>query len=34
LIIFFLGVQGIYLARIFTEVKRRPYTITRNIYRT
>ncbi len=33
LIIFFLGVQGIYLAKIFSEVKQRPYTIIRNIYR-
>ena len=33
LIIFFVGVQGIYLAKIFSEVKQRPYTITRQIYR-
>ena len=33
LIIFFLGVQGIYLSKIFTEVKQRPYTIIRHIYR-
>ena len=32
LIIFFLGVQGIYIAKIFTEVKQRPYTIIREIY--
>lgn len=33
LIIFFLGVQGIYIAKIFTEVKQRPYTIVRAIHR-
>lgn len=33
LIIFFLGVQGIYLSKIFFEVKQRPYTIIRHIYR-
>jgi len=33
LIIFFLGVQGIYLSKIFSEVKQRPYTIIRHIYR-
>jgi putative glycosyltransferase len=32
LIVFFLGVQGIYLAKIFTEVKQRPYTIIRDVY--
>jgi len=32
LIIFFLGVQGIYVSKIFLEVKRRPYTIVRQIY--
>ncbi|MDN8612833.1 glycosyltransferase family 2 protein [Variovorax ginsengisoli] len=32
LIIFFLGVQGIYIAKVFSEVKRRPYTIIRQIY--
>lgn len=32
LIIFFIGVQGIYLAKIFLEVKQRPYTIVRQIY--
>jgi putative glycosyltransferase len=32
LIIFFLGVQGIYLAKIFTEVKQRPFTIIREVY--
>lgn len=33
LIIFFLGVQGIYLSKIFSEVKQRPYTIIRRIHR-
>lgn len=33
LIILFLGVQGIYLSKIFSEVKQRPYTIIRNIHR-
>lgn len=33
LIIFFLGVQGIYLSKIFSEVKQRPYTIIRSIHR-
>jgi putative glycosyltransferase len=33
LIIFFLGVQGIYLSKIFSEVKQRPYGIIRHIYR-
>ena len=32
LIIFFLGVQGIYLSKIFSEVKQRPYTIVRHVY--
>jgi putative glycosyltransferase len=32
LIIFFLGLQGIYISKIFSEVKQRPYTIVRNIY--
>jgi putative glycosyltransferase len=32
LIIFFTGIQGIYIAKIFTEVKQRPYTIIRQIY--
>lgn len=34
LIIFFLGVQGIYISKIFSEVKQRPYTIIRRIYRS
>jgi putative glycosyltransferase len=33
MVIFFLGVQGIYLSKIFSEVKQRPYTIIRQIYR-
>lgn len=33
LTIFFLGVQGIYLSKIFSEVKQRPYAIIRHIYR-
>ena len=32
LIIFFLGVIGIYLAEVFIEVKNRPFTIIRNVY--
>lgn len=31
LIVFFLGVQGIYISKIFTEVKQRPYTIVRQV---
>ena len=33
LIVAFLGVIGIYLSKIFSETKRRPYTIVRAIYR-
>lgn len=33
LIIFFLGIQGIYLSKMFLEVKQRPYTIVRAIHR-
>lgn len=33
LIIFFIGIQGIYIAKLFSEVKKRPYTIIRHIYR-
>lgn len=33
LIIFFLGIQGIYISKIFSEVKQRPYTIIRRIHR-
>lgn len=32
LIIFFIGVQGIYISKVFSEVKQRPYTITRHVY--
>lgn len=32
IIIAFIGVIGIYLAKMFSEVKRRPYTIVRQIY--
>lgn len=32
LIIFFVGVQGIYISKIFSEVKQRPYTIIRGVY--
>lgn len=33
LIIFFMGVQGIYISKIFSEVKQRPLSIIRQIYR-
>lgn len=33
LIIFFIGLQGIYIAKVFSEVKQRPYTIVRHVYR-
>ena len=33
LIIFFIGIQGIYLSKIFSEVKRRPNTIVRTVYK-
>jgi putative glycosyltransferase len=32
LIIFCVGVIGMYLAKIFTEIKQRPYTIVREEY--
>jgi putative glycosyltransferase len=32
LIISFVGVVGIYLSKIFSETKQRPYTIVRQIY--
>jgi putative glycosyltransferase len=32
LIIFFIGLQGIYISKMFSEVKQRPYTIIRNVY--
>jgi len=31
-IIFFIGIQGIYISKVFSEVKQRPYTIVRNVY--
>ena len=31
-IILFIGVIGIYLSKVFSEIKRRPYTIVRQIY--
>lgn len=34
LIIFFLGLQGIYISKVFAEVKKRPYTIVRQIYKS
>ena len=33
LIVLFIGVQGIYIAKMFVEVKQRPYTIIRDVYR-
>jgi putative glycosyltransferase len=33
LIILFLGIVGIYLSKMFSEIKRRPYTIVRQIYK-
>lgn len=33
LIISFIGIVGIYLSKIFSETKRRPYTIVKQIYR-
>jgi putative glycosyltransferase len=32
LIILFIGIVGIYLSKIFSETKRRPYTIIRQVY--
>ncbi|OUS10670.1 glycosyl transferase [Gammaproteobacteria bacterium 53_120_T64] len=32
LIIFFMGVQGIYISKLFSEVKQRPNSIVRHIY--
>jgi putative glycosyltransferase len=34
LIIFFMGVQGIYISKVFSEVKQRPNTIVRHIYKS
>lgn len=33
LIVFFLGVQGIYLSKVFNEVKQRPYSTIKTVYR-
>jgi len=32
LIIFFIGLQGIYISKVFLEVKQRPYSIIKNLY--
>ena len=32
LVISFIGVVGIYLSKVFSETKRRPYTIIRRVY--
>lgn len=32
LTIFFLGILGVYLAKIYREIKRRPYSIVREVY--
>ncbi len=34
LIISFIGIIGIYLSKVFSEIKRRPYTIVRQIYKS
>ncbi|WP_397451933.1 glycosyltransferase family 2 protein [Pseudomonas sp. NA-150] len=34
LIISFLGIQGIYISKIFIEIKQRPYTIIKEIHRS
>jgi putative glycosyltransferase len=33
LIIFFIGLQGIYISKVFSEVKQRPYSIVRHVYK-
>ena len=33
LIIFFVGIQGVYISKVFSEVKQRPYTIIRHVHR-
>lgn len=33
IIVFFMGIQGIYISKLFYEVKNRPYTIIRQIYK-
>lgn len=32
MIISFLGILGVYLSKVFTETKQRPYTIVRHVY--
>ena len=32
MIILFIGIIGIYLSKMFSEVKRRPYTIVREVH--
>ena len=32
LTIFFLGILGVYLAKIYQEIKHRPYTIVRDVF--
>jgi putative glycosyltransferase len=34
LVIFSIGVLGIYLSKVFSEVKQRPYTIVRDVYKS
>lgn len=34
LVIFSVGVLGIYLSKVFSEVKQRPYTIVRDVYKS
>lgn len=34
LIIFFMGIQGIYISKIFSEIKQRPYSIVRDIFKS
>lgn len=33
LIIFFIGLQGVYISKVFSEVKQRPYSIVRHVYK-
>ena len=33
LVILFLGIIGIYLSKVFIEVKQRPYSTVREVYR-
>jgi putative glycosyltransferase len=33
MIISFIGVVGVYLSKIYSETKRRPYTIVRGVHR-